>query len=432
MEPTIFERDSRVFVVCPVAPFQPAQAEVEEFAFSKALLDQAPNPNIKWLRGQYVEADNPNLNNALWTEGELSIASVTPTFMPVTVMHDPRTAVGLIADTRLLTRAKDNVPRSRLDTTLGVWAHRFPEIAAEIDANYASGDLMQSMECLPTHYDCTACGKRYPKLPGGAEKANWCACLRGETAQKGARSLGNVTFTGSGLIFGHRGANGALPTAHLEVLQEEVAEFHERARKDGSAPKPRPRRARRMEIEDREYQQLIADRAERDRIKDELATAQAEAAKVPDLERKVEETETAKVAVEQERDTLKGEKEARVDELAKERLGSLGSEFLGKFGEFAKGKLEETAGKASDEEWDSYLKEREEMAGVQRDAGEKGAPAGGSGDGTFSREEVARTGAAANGGSGSGNGSATTPSKERQRSVVAGLIRKPAATGADK
>jgi hypothetical protein len=426
----IFEKDQRVFLVTTVAPFTPAQSEVEEFAFSKALIDQAPNPNIKWLRGQYVEADNPNLNNALWTEGELAISSLTPNLMPVTVMHDPRTAVGLIADTRLLTRAKDNVPRSRIDSTLGIWAHRFPEVAAEIDANYASGDLMQSMECLPTHYDCTACGTRYPKLPGGAEKAQWCACLRGETAMKGARALGNVTFTGTGLIFGHRGAHGALPTAHLEVLQEEVAEFHEKARKDGSH-KPRPRRARSMEIEDREYQALIADRAERDRLKDELATATAEAAKVPDLEKKVEETETAKVAAEQERDTLKGEKEtleeqARVQTLAKERIDALGSDFLGKFGEFAKGKLEEQAGKLDDAAWDDYLKEREEMAGVERGAGEKGAPSGGSGSGsaeTFTREELARSGA--------GTGTATTgtataaPTEQKRRSVVSGLVRKP-------
>jgi hypothetical protein len=431
MEPTIFERDSRVFIVCPVAPFSPAQAEVEELAFARALLDAAPNPNIKWLRGQYVEADNPNLNNALWTEGELAIASLTPNLMPVTVMHDPRTAVGLIADTKLLTRAADSVPRSRIDSTLGIWAHRFPEVAAEIDENYATGELMQSMECLPTHYDCTACGTRFPKLPGGAEKANWCACLRGETAQKGARSLGNVTFTGSGLIFGHRGAHGALPTAHLEVLQEEVAEFHERARKDGSyKPRP-PGRKNRMEIEDRRYEELVAAEAKAKQLETELATAQTEAAKVPDLERKVEETETAKVAAEQERDTHKAkveelEETARVSTLAKERIGALGGDFLGKFGEFAKGKLEETAGKATDEEWDAYLKEREEMAGVARDAGEKGggAAAGGgaSGDGTFTAEEVARSGAGS-GGSGNGGG-AQAPTREKQRSVVAGLLRK--------
>jgi len=190
-----------------------------------------------------------------------------------------------------------------------------------------------------------------------------------------------------------------------------------------------------MEIEDREYQQLIADRAERDRIREELATAQTEAAKVPDLERKVEETETAKVAAEGERDKLKTEKEqleetARVATLAKERIEALGGDFLGKFGEFAKGKLEEQAGKLDDAAWDDYLKEREEMAGVKRDAGEKGQPAGsgegGSGDGTFSREEIARSGTGGSGsGSGSGGGGKTAPTDTARRSVVAGLLRKP-------
>jgi hypothetical protein len=32
--------------------------------------------------------------------------------MPVTVMHDPRTAVGTIADVKLLTPEKDGVPRA--------------------------------------------------------------------------------------------------------------------------------------------------------------------------------------------------------------------------------------------------------------------------------------------------------------------------------
>jgi hypothetical protein len=354
--------------------------------------------------------------------------------MPVTVMHDPRTAVGLIADTKLLTRAKDNVPRSRIDSTLGIWAHRFPEIAAEIDANYASGDLMQSMECLPTHYDCTACGKRFPKLPGGAEKAQWCACLRGETAQKGARALGNVTFTGTGLIFGHRGAT-ALYRPHTSrssrrrspsstrrpvrtgrthhVPRGGIAAWRSRtgstssssptapsatgSRRSSRPRRPRPRRSPTSSARSR--------RRRRRRSRPSRSATRSRPRRRRSRSRRASQT------------------------LAKERLGALGSDFLGKFGEFAKGKLEEQAGKLDDAAWDDYLKEREEMAGVARDAGEKGGAApsggsgGGSGDGTFTREEVARSGAG-----GGGGGTSTTPSAPsdtKRRSVVAGLVRKP-------
>jgi hypothetical protein len=122
----VFERGEHIYLVAPVAPFDPAPNELEELAFAEDLKKLAPNENIGWLRGQYVEAERANENGAVWSSDELAIKSLTPMFMPVTVMHDPRSAVGLIADTKLLTREQHNVPRSRIDTTLGIWRHRFP------------------------------------------------------------------------------------------------------------------------------------------------------------------------------------------------------------------------------------------------------------------------------------------------------------------
>jgi hypothetical protein len=92
-----------------------------------------------WLRGQYVEADHPNRNGAQWRAGELALKKLTPLLMPITVMHDPRTAVGTIADVKLLTPEQDNVPASRLETYLALWAHRFPEIAREAELNASGG-----------------------------------------------------------------------------------------------------------------------------------------------------------------------------------------------------------------------------------------------------------------------------------------------------
>jgi hypothetical protein len=265
----IFERGEHVYLVAPVAPFDPGENELDELAFAEDLKKMAPNENIGWLRGQYVEAERANENGAMWSSEELAIKSLTPMFMPVTVMHDPRSAVGLIADTKLLTRDQHNVPRARIDTTLGIWRHRFPGVWDEVASNYESGTLMQSMECLPRWYECGDCGRRYPKLPGGAEKANWCAHLRGEENAKATRRLGNVTFTGTGLIFGTRGARGALDSAHLEVFQDEVAEFHERVH-SGRRSVRRTSTVDTIEIKRSEY--------------DELKTA---AARVPDLEKKV-------------------------------------------------------------------------------------------------------------------------------------------------
>src|SRR3954447_15486497 len=254
MQPQVFERGQSIFLVAPVAPLTPAQNEIEHFAFAQQLKDAAPNENLAWLQGAYVEADAPNRNGHMWTAGELSIKQLTPMFMPVTVMHDPRTAVGLIADTRLKVPDKDEVPRSRIETALALWAHRFPEVIEEAELNYKAGTLMQSMECRAPFYNCAECGQSFPKLPDGAERKNWCQHMKASDGQ-GARILGDVTFTGTGLIFGTRGARGAYDEAHLDTFQDEVAEFHEKAQRDS-----RPRRKRTsmdgIEITREEYAEL--------------------------------------------------------------------------------------------------------------------------------------------------------------------------------
>lgn len=449
MEPRIWEDGDRIYMVCPVSPLTPGQSELQEFAFAEQLKSAAPNENILWLRGQYVEADRPNRNNQMWTADELAIKALTPNFMPVTVMHDPRTAVGLIADTRLLLPEKDSVARSRIDSTLAVWAHRFPEIAEECQVNYEAGTLMQSMEAISPYYSCADCGKVFQKLPEQAERANWCAhlkgdgsqVLRGEEGSAAARILGNVTFTGTGLIFGTRGAQGAYREAHLEVDQEEIAEFHREAHertshtKTSPRPKQEPRSSQKMDIDQARYDELMARPTKEELAQEKTRADEAEQAKV-EAERKVEELETAKKKAEKDLEEAntaldEAKEEGRKAELASERLGALGNDFKDALGEFTSKRLDEQAKTLSDEEWDARLTELEELSEVKRDAtseedddddakGGKGkSTSRGKGkDGEFSREEVA----AARLGNGKNGGDGTEPSPEERRSVVGSLI----------
>lgn len=417
---TIFERDRRVYLVGAVAPIQPSPTEVDEYAFAANMKSTAPNTNIVWMRGQYVEAEKANLNGAEWASEELRIKALTPMLMPVTVMHDPRTAVGMIADTKLLTPESAGVPRSRIDTTLGLWAHRFPEVVEEAVHNYQAGMLMQSMECMYSHYDCVECGQSFPNLPERAERVNWCSHLQATGSERAARRLRDITFTGTGLIFGSRGAKGAYTEAHLEVFQEEVAEFHERANTDRGPSKRRKRNMALIEIEQEKYDTLTAAAARVPVLVAEVATFKTEAAKVPDLERKVETTEAEKVAAEAKataaEDKVKEHEEtARTATLATERLSKLGTGFNAKLGEFTTARLKAQAGTLSDEDWDARLQELEEIAKVKRDDGTAAAATGK--DDLFTREEVARTAAPAGG----GNGAA--PSPQARGAVVTGLLK---------
>lgn len=414
-----FERGGHIYLVAPVMPVTPTSEEVASYEFAKAVKDIAPNPNIAWYRGQYVEADNPNRNGALWLGSELAIASVTPMLMPVTVMHDPSTAVGLIADTRLMERG-EGIPRARIDNVLALWKHRFPEVAEEAQHNYEAGTLMQSMECRMGHYECSDCGKSYVKLPHDAEQANWCAHLRGEEGSVSSRILRGVCFTGTGLIFGSRGARGAYDEAHLEPLMDEVAEFHQRARTD-TRTAPKPKRRTTMEVEDARYAELVAAEAKLKAVEPELATAQTEAAKVPDLQSKLDAAEIAQKAAETDRDTEKASRE-RLEEqasqvtLASERTAKLGKGFLAKLPDSVKTRLDEQAKNLSDEDWTARVDELAEMLGVKPEAASDADD-----DEEFTAEEVARAELG-------DRTSRKEISPERRSSVVAGLMKPP--TGA--
>jgi hypothetical protein len=345
----------------------------------------------------------------MWTAGELGIKSLTPMLMPVTVMHDPRTAVGAIADVKLLTPDADKVPRSKIDTALALWAHRFPDVVEEAKHNHENGTLMQSMECLAPGYDCSVCGMGFIKLPGGAEQGNWCAHLKGEGDVTAARILRSVTFTGTGLIFGSRNARGADPKAHLETFQHEVAEFHQRVHRDT----PRPRRKRTMEtveIAKTEYDEL--------RSRPESSELDVVNERATKAEKDLEAAETAKVAAEAKVTELQGkvtaaEEKAAQTTLRDERIEGLGEGFKAALGEKTKARLTAQAGELKDDDWTARLEELEELTGAKRDDGGTTSENADKDD-TFTPEEIARH-------QGGGGGSPSDPTPNQRRSVLAGL-----------
>lgn len=452
---TIFERGDTIYLVSPVSPISPTSEEIEELAFAKDLMEQAPNPKIKWLRGEYVSADTPNRNGQVWQADDIAIKSLQPTFMPVTIMHDVRTSVGLIADTRLLTPEKDNVPKAKIDDTLAIWAHRYPEVAEEIDYNYEQGSLMQSMECHSPGYSCMECGQTFMKLARGAERANWCDHLSGGGANP-ARILRGVVFTGTGLIFGTRGIEGANPNGALEVFQDEVAEFHEKAHREtgrtGSKRSDRPKRRRTymdpIEISREEYASLQK-RPSAEEFAAEKQRADEATEKVGDLTTKLETAETAQKKAEDDLKEKEGklkeaEEEKAAVELKSERIGKLGDGFMHKLGEQTKKNLGEQASEMKDDAWEGRLSELEELAGVKRDAKlQKGNGNGGSGNDAadtgktapekkedeFSSEELASTVVLNDDGSeqastGGGSGGSGEPSMSERASVARGLLGK--------
>lgn len=415
-ETIIHEDGDRVYLIAPVSPITPTAAQIEEYAFGTTIVQDAarenPNPFLKWYGGHYVEADKPNGNGAMWTAKELAIKALTPRFMPVTVMHDPSTAVGIIADVALLTPEVNQVPRSKIETALALWAHRFPEVIEECAINYEQGTLMQSMEAIVPEYECAVCGLHYLKLPKGAERANWCAHLKGEEGSTAVRILAATTFTGTGLIFGTRGATGADPLAHLEDFKQEVAEFHQRQQ----APKTTPTRSKltmEIQIDKAEYDALQA-RPTMELLDTERARADAAEHKLEASEAQVVTLTTESAAKDTKIAELEQGESARV--LATERLSKLGTGFMAKLGETAKAKLPTQAASMQDAEWTERVAELAEMTGVAPDTATTETAAGAP---VFTPEETARMGVA-------GGMTTATNDAPLSRNVMQGLIRRPA------
>jgi outer membrane murein-binding lipoprotein Lpp len=394
----VFERGDKIFLTTPLTLCSPTEQQIDEYAFASAVKSKAPNENIGWLQGKYVEAGRPNLNGAMWLSDELAIKSLTPMLMPVTVMHDPRTAVGVIADCKFV----DEQSAARIDNVLAIWRHRFGPVWDEAASNINSGTMMESMECYAPWYTCSSCEQSYVKLPQGAEQASWCDHLR---AGDSWRILRDVCFTGTGLIFGSRGGVGAYTEAHLDHFRDEIAEAHDRAHHD-STYRPTPRSASPMTLVQIEDTELATIRRERDEHKAKVETLSSDnrdlTAKVEKAEADKVAAETAKVAAETAK--TQAEEQAAAATLKTTRMDKLGKGFMAKLGETSKKVLGELAAKASDTEWDDALKEREELAKVKRDdatdAPGTPPPAGGgpAPEGTaFSNEELAsfmRSGAA--------------------------------------
>lgn len=377
-----WERGDTIYLCTPVTRTSPSEQQVEEFAFASTVKRMAPNENFGWLQGRYVEGGKANLNNAMWLSDELALKALTPALCPVTVMHDPRTAVGTIADVKLF-----DEERSRIETILAIWRHRFPDTWEEIEANIDGGTLMQSMECQAPWYACSDCGQSFIKLAEGKEQAGWCDHLRSNSS---CRILGDVCFTGTGLIFGTRGGQGAYTEAYLDHFREEIAEFHDRAHVDGHyKPREEPTKMGFVQIDEAE---LAALRSDRDKARDEVAEVRR------DLTTKVEKAEADTTrekeradGAERERDELKAA--AQSGELKSRRWDALGTGFVAKLGEVTKGNLQASAANLSDEDWDARLKEVEELTGVKRDAKAEGSSEGSNGGGegaSFSEEEMAR------------------------------------------
>lgn len=105
------------------------------------------NPFLKWIVGDFVEADNPNTNTQFWTKDDLALGEYSIKYSPLNMLHKQTTPVGFFLSTRTINLGDQaeidealNKPKSH--------KHRFihPSVVHKRVATYGMGM-------------CVACGK---------------------------------------------------------------------------------------------------------------------------------------------------------------------------------------------------------------------------------------------------------------------------------
>jgi len=164
------------------------------------------NPALKWIVGNYVEADNSNSNGQYWSLEDLQLKSATVNHGPMNIAHVANDVVGTYVGSELLYPTQAG-QRAYIETVAAMWKYYFNKETAIVEAAHAEGTLYQSMECVSDTVTCVphskseqeeaaspACGQTFPyDGPYGA----YCEHIEAGTA---ARQFDNPHFLGGGLI----------------------------------------------------------------------------------------------------------------------------------------------------------------------------------------------------------------------------------------
>lgn len=227
MDTLITERHGRIFMTNAVRVIRDHSDISDDLAAEANWELEQANPFIKWLSGDFVEADNPNSNTQFWTKDDLALSEYSIKYAPLNMLHKQTTPVGFFASSRMVNiadKAANGQGTAKVEALAGMWSHVFPFEAALIDQADELGQLFFSMECRGTHLHCTG--------PNGCDQSfaygdeNQCAHLKERTS---IRHIVNPTFRGGALIIPpvRPGWQGATASVYEDAIKDEAQAYAE-------------------------------------------------------------------------------------------------------------------------------------------------------------------------------------------------------------
>lgn len=159
------------------------------------------NPALKYVLGNYVEADRANFNNQYWSLADLQTAHQSIKNGPLNIGHRRHSIVGHYMDTELLyptDAAAGDESHPYVEALACFYEYYFPDEYKLVERAYASGQLFFSMECIAKSVTCSGdsgCGIEYEYA--GAKSETYCAHINDGASVK---QLNQPHFLGGALI----------------------------------------------------------------------------------------------------------------------------------------------------------------------------------------------------------------------------------------
>lgn len=161
------------------------------------------NPGFVYLRGRFVEADNPNRNGAYWTTEDLELGQATVAGGPLNWLHDEFYIVGTLLNAEMVTgeAASNAGVGNHIESTAAMWKFLFPGEAAVVERAALERRAYYSMECISREVQCLdtpgrpGCGESFTYADYDAGRA--CAHLNSRSS---IRRFVDPLFLGGAII----------------------------------------------------------------------------------------------------------------------------------------------------------------------------------------------------------------------------------------
>lgn len=230
MDTLLIERNNRLFLANSARVVRATSDVTEDMAAATnwEIDTKTSSPFVKWIAGDFVEADNPNQNKQFWTKDDLALGEYSIKYAPLNMLHKQRTPVGFFAATRpvnLADKADKNGGSMKIEALSGMWSHVFPFESALVDQADEAGSLFYSMEVRGTHIHCAGdngCDKQFDYMA----PEDHCQHIKERTS---IRHIVNPTFRGGALIIPpvKPGWSSAHASVYEKAVRDEASHYAE-------------------------------------------------------------------------------------------------------------------------------------------------------------------------------------------------------------